>query len=62
MNAEVIKEKCPQNHRCPALKICPVNALKQNNFETPTIDHEVCIKCGMCITFCPMGALIIKQG
>lgn len=61
MKIEVIKERCPQNHRCPAVKICPINALKQSNNEAPTIDHNLCIKCGKCISFCPMKALIIKQ-
>lgn len=61
MKVEVIKEKCPQNHHCPAVKICPVKALKQDNFSAPIIDHDICIKCGRCIIFCPMKALIIKQ-
>jgi len=53
------KLKCPQNHRCPAIKVCPVGAISQEGNELPTIDQEKCLECGACINFCPMGA--IKQ-
>ena len=29
---EIIIENCPQNHECPAVKICPVGALSQKKF------------------------------
>lgn len=54
----VIKERCPQNHRCPAVKVCPVNALSQKWFGAPTVDLDACIGCGKCANFCPMGALV----
>ena len=25
----IIVEKCPQNHKCPAVNVCPVGALSQ---------------------------------
>ena len=37
---EIIVENCLQNHKCPAVKICPVGALSQNEFEAPTIDYN----------------------
>lgn len=52
--------RCPQNHTCPAVKICPVNALKQKNYSAPTVDMDKCIKCGKCIKFCPTRALILQ--
>lgn len=55
----VIKEKCPQNHRCPSVPICPVGALKQKAYEAPTVDLDSCIRCGKCTSFCPRHALIL---
>lgn len=55
----VDKNRCPQNHKCPAIKVCPVQCISQNNFELPVIDNKACVECKKCIKFCPMGA--IKQ-
>lgn len=57
---KVIVEKCPQNHKCPAIKVCPVGALSQKNFEAPKIDYDKCIKCGKCAKFCSMKALVLE--
>ena len=53
-------EKCPQNHKCPAVKICPVGALSQKDFMAPVIDEEKCIRCGKCTNFCPKQALVLE--
>ncbi len=58
---KVIIEKCPQNHKCPAIKVCPVEALSQEGFNAPKIDHDKCIKCGKCSDFCPKKALVIES-
>lgn len=55
------KENCPQNHKCPAVNVCPVNALTQKDFEAPEINYEKCISCGKCSNFCPKKALIITN-
>jgi ferredoxin len=47
--------KCPQDHKCPAINICPQKAITQVNNNLPVIDNEKCINCGECIYFCPMG-------
>ena len=39
---EIVTENCPQNHKCPAVNVCPVGALSQNEFEAPKIDYEKC--------------------
>lgn len=57
---KVITEKCPQNHKCPAVSVCPVGALSQKDFEAPTVDGEKCIGCGQCSDFCPMKALVLE--
>lgn len=53
-------EKCLQNHKCPAVKICPVGALSQKDFMAPIIDEEKCIRCGKCSNFCPKKALVLE--
>lgn len=57
----IIIENCPQNHKCPAVKVCPVGALSQEGFEAPKIDYEKCIKCGKCSNFCPKKALVLEN-
>lgn len=46
--------RCPQNHRCPTLRVCPTGALQQEGFNAPFIDHEQCIDCGKCSYSCPV--------
>lgn len=56
----IIVENCPQNHKCPAVNVCPVGALSQEDFQAPTIDYTKCISCGKCSDFCPKHALILQ--
>ena len=37
-----------------------IGALSQKEFEAPTVDHDKCIKCGKCVRFCPMKALVLE--
>ena len=55
MSIKVNPAYCPQNHRCPATRVCPVNAIIQNGVGAPTIDEEKCINCGRCLVSCPFG-------
>lgn len=48
--------RCPQNHKCPALTVCPVGAIMQKGNGLPEIAQDKCIDCGRCISFCPMKA------
>lgn len=57
MNITVKKEKCPQNHSCPAVKVCPVGAISQKGYSAPAIDMDKCISCMKCTRYCPMGAI-----
>lgn len=50
-------QRCPQNHRCPAIRVCPVGAITQERKGLPVIDNEKCITCGKCVTYCPMRAI-----
>jgi Fe-S-cluster-containing hydrogenase component 2 len=47
---------CPQNHRCPILRVCPTDAISQNGFDAPVIDEEKCINCAKCVRYCGYGA------
>jgi ferredoxin len=57
MAIRVIKQRCPQNHPCPSIRVCPTGALKQQGHAAPTVDDELCIDCAKCVTSCPRGAL-----
>lgn len=57
----VFNNRCPQNHPCPSVRVCPVGTLKQDGLKAPTVDNNVCTKCGKCVRFCPMGALQLKD-
>lgn len=57
----IIKERCPQNHKCPAVNVCPVGALSQEEFNAPKIDYDKCIACGKCSSFCPKKALVLEE-
>jgi len=52
----VIPSRCPRNHPCPSVQVCPVGAITQEGFAAPVIDPGKCIDCGKCQRFCPMGA------
>jgi ferredoxin len=56
----VNKARCPQNHPCPSIRVCPVGALKQTGYGAPVVDQEKCIHCGKCVSFCPMRALALQ--
>ena len=58
---KIIIDNCPQNHKCPAVKVCPVGALSQDGFNAPKIDYDKCIKCGKCSNFCPKKALVLTK-
>lgn len=56
---KVKAQRCPQNHPCPSVRVCPVGALSQEGFAAPTVNQEKCIKCGKCVRYCPMKALVL---
>jgi ferredoxin len=57
MAVDVIRHRCPRNHPCPSIRVCPTGALKQEGFKAPTVDMSLCTDCGKCTRYCPMGAL-----
>jgi len=49
--------RCPQNHPCPSIRVCPTGALTQKGFRAPDVSQEKCVGCGKCVRYCPMRAL-----
>ena len=58
---KVNQERCPQDHQCPLLGICPVEAISQNGDSAPRIDNEKCIQWGQCVATCPYRVMEIEQ-
>ncbi len=57
MKMIVNANKCPQNHACPSIPVCPVGAITQKDIHAlPVVDPHKCILCGACQNFCPKGA------
>jgi len=50
-------ENCPQDHRCPLIRICPKDAISQDGNSLPKIDSYKCVGCMLCISKCPLGAV-----
>ncbi len=57
MSVNVETARCPQNHACPAVRVCRFEALSQEGIGAPGVDEERCTDCGKCVRVCPMGAL-----
>ena len=55
----VIESRCPQDHECPAVPVCPVGALSQEGLNAPKVDTDLCVGCGKCAERCPMKALLL---
>ncbi|MDF1564020.1 MAG: 4Fe-4S ferredoxin [Deltaproteobacteria bacterium] len=49
---EVIAHYCPQNHPCPVVRLCPVDAIEQEGNSAPKVDQESCIDCCACTNAC----------
>lgn len=49
--------RCPQNHRCPMIPICPAGAISQQGHGLPAIDPAKCIECGKCVRHCGKQAV-----
>lgn len=57
MPYKVNPQLCPQDHLCPLIEKCPVDAITQEGFGLPVMDAQVCIQCGTCETECPKKAV-----
>ena len=55
----VLPDRCPQDHICPLLKMCPQKAINQKEFKAPTINNEKCVECLICVENCPYNAVVL---
>ena len=53
----VISHRCPQDHPCPCVRMCPEDAVIQHGFAAPEIDKNKCVDCGACVDICPYKAI-----
>jgi len=61
MAVKVIVSKCPQNHVCPALRVCPTGALVQEGHKAPYVLEDKCIDCGKCAKYCFRGVFVPEE-
>ncbi|MBN2221161.1 MAG: 4Fe-4S binding protein, partial [Vallitaleaceae bacterium] len=55
---EFDKEKCDSCYKC--LRVCPTKAISFHQSDRKII-NDLCIKCGLCQSSCPQGALTIRS-
>jgi len=56
----VLSERCPKDHFCPLVKMCPQKAIDQKDYNAPTIDNDKCIECLICVENCPNKAVVFE--
>lgn len=56
MKVKVNKDKCPKNHPCSAVEICPNKAISQEGFNAPLVDEKNVSGCGKCVRMCDKSA------
>lgn len=61
MVLEINPLRCPQNHLCPMIAICPAEAITQTGNALPQIDPAKCIECGTCVEVCGRRAVYKKE-
>jgi ferredoxin len=49
---QVVKHRCPQNHPCPTVRVCPSGAISQRGNGAPVVDNSKCTNCMRCVRSC----------
>lgn len=61
MELHVDPDRCPQNHACQLVAICPAQAISQQGQALPVIDGGLCFECEICSMACPLGAVAVTE-
>ncbi len=53
---------CDRSPGCPAIKICPAQAIAHErigmfSYDISVVDQDKCTGCAKCLNFCPGGAI-----
>lgn len=67
--AFILPEKCDRSPMCPAMRFCPQRAISQPASSGRSIfggglsvvDPEKCTGCGVCMRYCPRGAVKMQE-
>lgn len=59
---KIDKNRCPADHPCPVVRVCPTKAISQEKvfFGLPKINPDKCTQCKKCFDLCPMGAIVTE--
>ena len=58
---------CDRRPACPSMRFCPQKAISQKNEGRlfggglSIIDKSKCTGCGICVKYCPRGAITIES-
>ncbi len=59
--AHVITNKCLDERYGTCASVCPTNSIHPGEYQGKpfmAIDPETCIDCGVCLSECPVGAIV----
>ncbi len=53
---------CLQCETALCMEVCPVNALTRDpETDAVVVDKKMCLGCGMCVTACPFGYILLDE-
>lgn len=64
--AFITADMCDGSPMCPAKRVCPQKAITQKGGlffggGISNVNEDKCTGCGICLRYCPMGAISLKN-